>query len=134
MIIIQHGDDAVATGDMTSASEMKDIKGLPEVVLFLYYFSSIKLAPKIVFKHLAGIPLKSWLDEANLVVSGTTEFVGPLRYIHGRSEAIKGRTSVSAVLLARLDRPIPEAAWMAAIPGIYGRFTRTLDTGLNKNA
>jgi hypothetical protein len=136
MITIVCNDEAVAAGDLTAEMTMSDVVGLPDVVLTLYYFSQIRLAPKIVFRHLTGVPLKTWLDEADLLLpegSGGT-LIGPLRYIHGRSEALKGKTSTSAVLLARLNQPVPEATWTAAIPGIYKRFTQQLDTREKKIA
>jgi hypothetical protein len=88
-----------------------------------YYFSKINLSPPILFEHLAGSALTKYLDRADLHLPAE-EPIQKLRYVHGRSEAMKGRCKVGAVLLAA---PLPEGgvtelAWMTYLPDIYKRF------------
>jgi len=136
MMTLFNAEGAFAMGDLTYSMEMAE-KSLPGVQLQLYYFSEIKLSPKAVFQHLAGTPLRAWLDGSGFVATPSKEEdepVGPLRYVHGRSEVMKGRHYISTVLLAKLAGDTSEAAWMSAIPAIYKKFTALLDTSAKKSA
>lgn len=85
-----------------------------------YYFSILHLEPPVVFEHLAGRALTHFLDKCS--IKRKDEEVYGLRYVHGRSEAMKGKHKVSAVLLAQPQESLEELAWLAALPAIYGEF------------
>lgn len=135
-----NNDGQFATGELTSSLELPK-SPLPGICVQLYYFHEIKLSPVAVFKHLTGVPLKAWLENSSFaemprtVDTGTAAPVpiGPLRYVHGRSEVMKGRHYISLVLLASLSGPVDELQWMSSIPSIYKDFTRLLDTSTEKS-
>lgn len=139
IFLTQDAATVFAHGTLTSELDTNGGKELPAAQLHLYYFHEIKLEPPVVFQHLAGAPLRTWLDHCYLVeeTEGAEMAIptGPLRYVHGRSEVMKGKHYISAVLLAyvQYDGELPEGRWLSAIPSIYGQFTRVLNTGLPKN-
>lgn len=96
----------------------------------LFYFYRVSLSPPVMFEHLAGKGLFGILDRCNLVIDdGKDKMVWhDLRYVHGRSEAMKGEHEVTSVLLAafRPDTTISEAEWLTQLPKIYMNFQRTL--------
>jgi len=122
--IISDSGDTIAHGWLTQVGPMRNIKELPGVELKLYYFAQVKLEPVTVFKHLSGVPLKTFFDRCSVILPGQVT-VGPLAYIHGKSEVMRGKHFTSAVLLADIksESPIPELKWMSAMPGIFKRFT-----------
>lgn len=90
--------------------------------LSCYYFSAVRLASPVVFEHLAGRALSYFLDHCMLRFSDGE--VQDLRYIHGRSEVMKGRHKVGAVLLAGVTpkEGLTEQAWLSYLPSIYKEF------------
>lgn len=87
-----------------------------------YYLAYIKLASPVVFEHLAGRALKYYLDRCTIKADGVE--VGPLRYVHGRSEVMKGRHRVGVVLLAKVETKdgFQDGTWSMYLPGIYKEF------------
>jgi len=87
-----------------------------------YYFSILNLEPPVVFEHLSGRALTHYLDRCSLKFN--EDEVSDLRYVHGRSEAMKGRHKVAAVLLAKVhaERELPDVVWLSYLPAIYGDF------------
>ena len=117
-------DEFVAVGElpisyMTEGHEDPD--GISSLMLF--YFKTIRLSPIVTFAHLAGDALIRWLDGAYLHQEGSPD-VGPVRYVHGRSEVMKGKHTVSSVLLAipTFSREMSQAEWASCIPSIYKKF------------
>lgn len=137
IFLTQNGTSVFAHGDLTTALEASPAKELPGASIRLYYFQKISLEPIMVFQHLAGTPLRTWLDYCLLLeeVEGAVP-TAPLRYVHGRSEVMKGKHFISTVLLAEVGgvENVSEAAWMSAVPGIYKAFTVSLNTGSTKKA
>jgi len=87
-----------------------------------YYFTHISLSPPIMFEHLSGTGLGNFLNGTSLLEDGNVVNTY-LRYVHGKSEAMKGKHTVSAVLLARPDPGnMVEIAWMTYLPSIYKKF------------
>jgi len=94
----------------------------------LYYFKRISLVPTITFEHLAGVSLAKWLDDCQIVEIPRGDYLGPeadtLKYVHGRSEVMRGKNTISAVLLADLHfvRPMVRNEWFGYLPEIYKKF------------
>jgi len=88
--------------------------------LSCYYFSVLNLESPVVFEHLSGRALTHFLDRCS--IRFIDQEVEGLRYVHGRSEAMKGKHKVSAVLLVQIQDPPEELAWLAALPAIYKEF------------
>jgi hypothetical protein len=90
----------------------------------LYYFARIQLLPPLVFQHMCGRGLNTWFEESDLKKEDGTEIKG-LRYVHGRSEVMRGSASISAILLAKFESVDPKVLgkWMAYLPEIYRRFS-----------
>lgn len=95
--------------------------------LQLFFFPTITLAPPVVFEHLAGRALSWFLDRCGLEVEVGDELYEPLRYVHGRTETMKGRHKVSSVLLAKVDGQVDEVKWLATLPSIYSKFLALAD-------
>lgn len=96
-----------------------------------YYFPQVKLAPPVLFEHLAGTALMQFLDHCSLVFDEEAcDMVDGLRYVHGRSETMKGSSRISAVLLAKpKGGPMDDPTWMIHLPAIYKRFLDTMSAG-----
>lgn len=95
--------------------------------LNLYYMQNVTLAAPAVFDHLAGQGLSAFLDRCGLMVSEDgkiTERPEPLRYVHGRSEVAVGKSSVTSVLLVKVNstNEVPNHEWLPLLPGIYRKF------------
>lgn len=93
----------------------------------LYYFKTISLKSYIVYEHMAGRALSYFLDGADLTLEkpdAEDRVIPGLSYIHGRSEVMRGRQTISAVLLAKLrfTTATPNPMWATHIPEIYNRF------------
>jgi hypothetical protein len=89
--------------------------------LELFYFNTITLAPVVAFEHIAGVALVGFLDRCS--IHGDDLVVPYLRYVHGKSEVMKGQPKISSVLLAQqktADIPDPEFAQM--LPEIWYKF------------
>lgn len=98
----------------------------------LYYFKRISLVPTVTFEHLAGDSLSKWLNDCQIVEIPFGGPLGPeaetLKYVHGRSEVMRGKTTISLVLLADMHftKPMERYEWVAYLPEIYRMFM-TLD-------
>jgi hypothetical protein len=94
----------------------------------LYYFKRISLVPTVVFEHLSGGALAKWLNDCQMVDIPLGGPLGPeaetLKYVHGRSEVMRGKTTISSVLLADLhfNRHMEPYQWSAYLPEIYRKF------------
>ena len=93
----------------------------------LYTFKTIKLEHMIVFEHLAGTALSKWLNNSSLKVTladGTERQIDNLRYVHGRSEVMKGKQTISSVVLAdpTFTSEISLSQWIAYLPTIYSQY------------
>ena len=120
----------VATAPKTTAvfflkrdKELEDIKRLD-----LWYFSSVHMEPCMAFEHLAGTALSRFFDNCTLIVDAKQ--IGPLRYVHGRSEVMKGKHAVTSVLLCMpvFDQEISNSVWLSYLPKIYKKALAGLDT------
>lgn len=92
-------------------------------ILSLFYFRRLPLEPPVLFEHLSGTGLSAFLDHCDFKVigDGRTTLHEDLRYIHGRSEAMRGNHEVSAVVLAKItpDDSFNELRFRTQIPDIY---------------
>jgi hypothetical protein len=127
----------VATAKLTSKNVIANPRGLPIPRIDMFYFRSIELTPMVVFRHLAGVALMTWLDGCFLRDDDCPdpEVIGPCRYIHGRSEVMKGKHSISAVLVAAipLGVVVTQSEWMVAVPELYKQFLEVLDLATAKS-
>ena len=110
-----------------------DIPGLQR--LDLVYFPTVVLTPPATFEHLAGTGLNRFFDRCQIsstmgegVPTGTLS--EPFRYVHGKSELMKGKHTVSAVLLAHpeFEAEIPEPQWLSYLPKIWKHFLAVYDS------
>ena len=93
----------------------------------LYYFNTIHLLPPIVYEHMAGQGLAHWLEGCELRGIDTMTVVHPskdLRYIHGRTEVLRGNPTVSTVLLAHpiFSKAESPGQWVGYVPEIFKQF------------
>jgi hypothetical protein len=93
----------------------------------LYYFNRISLKSYIVYEHMAGRALSYYLEGCELLMERPEtpdRMITGMSYIHGRSEVMRGRQAISAVLLAKLrfTKPVPDPMWATNIPEIYRRY------------
>lgn len=112
---------AVATAHTLRMKEMDS----PVGHLHLFFFPTITLTPPVVFEHLAGRALGWFLDKCGLEFDD--EVHEPLRYVHGRTETMRGRYKVSSVLLAKGDGVSDDSKWLPALPDIYSKFLAIAD-------
>jgi hypothetical protein len=122
--ILQNGAE-VATADRVAHVVFP--KGLwPGVdMLDCYYFGRLSLSPPVTFRHLSGEALIKFLDNTTLVIEDVLH--EPMRYVHGRSEVMKGKHEVTAVLLAKVTGSVDQMSWMSYMPEIYKRFMAEWD-------
>jgi hypothetical protein len=92
-----------------------------------YYFPKLNLSPPATFRHLAGMALTGFLDNTSLMIG--KNILGPMRYVHGRSEVMKGSHTVSAVLLVKVTGSVDPGLWTTYLPDIYRCFTATWQPG-----
>lgn len=116
-IIYKDGEE-VATCAGGKIVEM-DFEGLPHLQLF--HMPVVKLARMGLFEHMAGKPLGSFFNGSGIEVDEVR--IEPVYYVHGRSEAIRGRTTVSAVVLAHPMGEVDPRAFLLQTPQIYKRFS-----------
>ena len=94
----------------------------------LYYFKRISLVPTVTFEHLAGGSLFKWLNDCQIVEIAPGPPFGPmangLKYVHGRSEVMRGKNTISSVLLADMHftKPMELYQWTSYLPEIYRKF------------
>lgn len=88
-----------------------------------YFFGRVTLVPPVLFEHLAGTGLARFFNGTEIVVGGK-EPVRNLRYVHGRSEVMRGNHRISSVLLARPESwaAVMDATWLSTLPAIYKKF------------
>ena len=120
MIKLKKNKELVATAD----EMVERVPPNSKYVETLYFFHKISLSPPCVFIHLSGTGLMAFLDHCRIVNEGSK--IEDLRYMHGRSESLKGEIEVTSVLLAKLREPIPEPLWLEQLPEIYAEFVKTL--------
>lgn len=96
-----------------------DFEGLPHLELF--HMPVVKLHRLVLVEHMTGKPLSSFFNNSGLEIEERK--LEPIYFVHGRSEAIRGRTTVSAMVLAYPHGPIDRPAFMLKTPQIYKRFT-----------
>jgi hypothetical protein len=123
MIELWKSNNKVAWAEkITLATTMKE--DLPDE-LGLFYFSRITLAPVAAFEHVAGAALSGFLDHCMVTDDELNLHIRDLRYVHGQSEVMKGRPSITSVLLARQgDNPIGDPEWVLQLPEIWHQFQR----------
>jgi hypothetical protein len=94
--------------------------------LLCFYFPRIQLSPPTVWKVLGGTALGSFMDHCSIKrLGGKVDVdIEGLRYIHGRAEVMKGRPTISTVLLARPKNPPQADVWLGYLPVIYEEFLR----------
>lgn len=122
-ITIWKNGDQVAHADHCGPIVLGDAGEWPGIEkLHCYYFSVLHLEPPVVFEHLSGRALTYFFDHC--VIKFQDEEVPDLRYVHGRSEVMKGRHKVSAVLLVRVQvaAPLDDLLWLSYLPAIYKEF------------
>ena len=88
----------------------------------VHFFPIFTLSPPVMFEHLSGRGLAAFLDKGLLKPpDGEGQNV---RYVHGRSEVMRGNHRVSSVLLAEVPEQdaFSETAWMINLPKIYKKF------------
>lgn len=98
-----------------------------------YYFPRLKLEPPIVWQVMGGAMLGKFFDHCNFEIEGG-ERVEDLRYVHGRSEVMRGSQYVSTVLLVRaqLKEPLAGETWISYLPAIYQEFMGIYDSSQKK--
>ena len=116
-----------------SEQHLKQFSGVAAMELF--YFEAVDVSPPILFEHLAGRALMAFLDCSLLLVSQFADDEGMagrhdnLRYVHGRSEVMRGTPQISAVLLAKVTEVGPSSVslvqWVVWQPLIYSIFLNT---------
>lgn len=90
--------------------------------LSCYYFPKIKLTPIVLFEHLSGVALLQFLDHSTLISHDKDRIEG-LRYVHGRSETMRGSSKISSVLLVKPSEvPSDSSTWFTYLPAIYEKF------------
>lgn len=121
----------VAKAKLTYRNNVPGPKGLDLPSVEVFYFKAIDLVPTVVFRHLCGVALNTWLDRCFLSDNENPNptLVGPCRYVHGKSEVMKGRHLISAVLLTLLpdNLSFSETQWQMSIPELYRNFLTVLD-------
>ena len=93
----------------------------------LYYFKYITLKAYIAYEHMAGQALSYYLDGSEILIETPDErdkHLTGLTYLKGRSEVMRGKQTISSVLLAKLRfiRAVPDPMWATNIPEIYRRY------------
>lgn len=119
---------------VATANKMVWQKSEHPLVSDLFFFHRLSLSPPVMFEHMAGAALIGFLDHCRLVIKDIEgcpedhESWPDLRYVHGRSEAMRGEHEVTSVLLAlqRAEVEVPELEWAAQLPEIYRQFLVTL--------
>jgi len=88
-----------------------------------HFFGRVTLVPPVLFEHLAGTGLSRFFNGSEIVVGGKPP-VRNLRYVHGRSEVMRGNHRISSVLLARPESwaTVTDATWLVHLPALYKKF------------
>jgi len=123
--ISKNGTDITKDCPLTRELVIEDEHSFPGVKSFrLFYFNKVFLQPVNVFKHMGGVGLINFFEGSALKLEDGTE-VKDLRYVHGRSEVLKGTPSITAVLLAKTEttREVPYDQLVCYLPELYRRFS-----------
>lgn len=87
-----------------------------------YNLPLMRLGRTVLFEHMQGRPLSGLLNGCCVKVLGDDEHrfsSPPLLYVHGRSEALRGNVTVSAVVLADFPDNLSYRELMPQLPEIY---------------
>jgi hypothetical protein len=109
--------ELIATCDENIRSVEVSMADLPPMTVFS--LPLVELERIKIFEHLNGRPLSSFFNKAGIRVhevdvgdderaatdTNWSRDVEPVFYIHGRSETMRGKTTVSAVILAQFRCP-----------------------------
>ena len=92
--------------------------------LSVLHFRKLTMEPPILFEHLSGVGLMGFLDHCEIRVPSelaTNLNDKDLRYVHGRSEVMRGNPLISAVVLARVGKAddYNELRFKTQLPDIY---------------
>jgi hypothetical protein len=130
--VADHDGTKIYKGDLVATAQLPLYSSLapffPEAdKIDLYYFKHIQLKSYIVYEHMAGQALSFYLDGCELLLEHSGEqprHITEVRYIHGRSEIMRGKQTVSTVLLVKLRfvTSAPGPSWIINIPEIYKRY------------
>lgn len=127
---IYKGGQQVASCEENIRDVEVEVEGLPPLTAFS--LPVVELERTKVFEHLNGRPLSAFFNEAGLrvFVGEESDELEPVFYIHGRSETMRGNTTVSAVILARFNCPeeeLPTTREVAPqLPRIYKEISRSI--------
>jgi len=98
----------------------------------LVYLNKITLSPPVLFEHLNGSGLMKWLDRSQLSATfddADRVIEEPIfRYIHGRSDVMKGTPSITSVLLGCPNSDVNEASWLSSLPSMWLEFQKIYKT------
>lgn len=126
-IVIEKGGQVIATSRNCEGSEILGENSWEGIYLIkCYFFGRVRLSPPILFEHLAGTGLVKFFNGTSMLSDG--ELVAEdLRYVHGRSEVMRGKNTISSVLLARPEPEggVTDMAWLSYLPEIYMKFLST---------
>jgi len=123
-ITIEKKGKILATAKNYSELELLGEAGWEGICLIrCYFFSRIRLSPPVLFEHLAGSALGRFFNGSSIHVDGSA-VAEDLRYVHGRSEVMRGNHTTSSVLLARPEPEggVTDLAWLSYLPEIYRKF------------
>lgn len=121
-VILGRDGRAIARSKSCRIAELEDDDWSAEKI-HCYFFAQVSLSPPVLFEHLAGTGLSKFFNDVEVHLDGSLLASG-LRYVHGRSEVMRGKPTISSVLLARPD---PEDSmntvdWLFHLPGIYKKY------------
>jgi len=123
-IVIRKDGQVMATARSCAQSEIlgeEDWEGI--YLIKCFFFNRVQMSPPILFEHLAGAALSRFFNGTEVLLDdGVLE--KDLRYVHGRSEVMRGKPEVTSVLLARSEPEggVPDALWLSYLPEIYKKF------------
>ena len=106
------------------------VGGFPPMTAFS--LPQVELERIKIFEHLNGRPLSAFFNEAGIHISyvGTDAQIEPIFYVHGRSETMRGNTTISAVVLIHFDcsdEELPKTRQLALqLPRIYREINKAL--------
>lgn len=123
-IVIEKDGQVIATARNCARSEIlgeEDWEGIYMIKCF--FFDHVQMSPPILFEHLAGSALSRFFNGTDMRLNGGI-VAGALRYVHGRSEVMRGKPEVTSVLLARPEPEggVSDVLWLSYLPEIYKKF------------
>ncbi len=121
------GDQLVAKGAGSRSKLLLDESFGPGRSFDCYYFPHVTMSPPALFEHLAGTALSEFFDRSDLVLRDGT--IRGLRYVHGKSEVMRGASRVGTILLVTPESVPNEAhLWLTYLPAIYKKFLSIPDS------